>query len=69
MISADFKANIKQEIKKLVAASKKFLQEIPSKLETQCKKGNTFYSIRLVFHPACPLRTGAKGVYFSEKIC
>ena len=42
MISADFKANIKQEIKKLVAASKKFLQEIPSKLETQCKKGVHF---------------------------
>ena len=34
------KANVQQkEIKKLVAVSYKFLQELPSKLEIHCKKG------------------------------
>ena len=45
LISADVKANIKQqEIKVLVAVSYKFLcEEVPSKLEIQCKKGMYFY--------------------------
>ena len=54
MISADVKSNIKQqEIKDLVAASYKLLQEVPSKLQIQCKKGVYFsfdfgwYSIQL----------------------
>ena len=54
MISADAKSNIKQqEIKDLVAASYKLLQEVPSKLHIQCKKGVYFsfdfgwYSIQL----------------------
>ena len=39
MISADVKANIKQwEIKDPVAVSYKFLLEVPSTLEKQCKK-------------------------------
>ena len=54
MISADGKANVKQqEINDLAAVSYKFLQEVPSKLEIQCKKGIYFsfdlgwYSIHL----------------------
>ena len=43
MISADVKANIKQqEIKDLVVVSYKFLLEVPSKLEIQCKEGVHF---------------------------
>ena len=39
MISADVKANIKQQdVKVLVAVSYKFLYEVPSNLELQCKK-------------------------------
>ena len=42
-ISADVKANIKQqEIKDLVVVSYKFLLEVPSKLEIQCKEGVHF---------------------------
>ena len=38
MISADVKANVKQqEIKELVAVSSEFLLEVPSKLERQCR--------------------------------
>ena len=33
MISPDVKSNIKQEMKDLVAASYKFLSEVPSKLQ------------------------------------
>ena len=33
MISADVKSNIKQEIKDLMAASYKLLEEVPSKLQ------------------------------------
>ena len=43
MISADVKSNIKQkDIKDAVAASYKLLQEVPSKLQIQCKKGIYF---------------------------
>ena len=43
MISADVKANLKQqEIKEIEAASYKFLWEGPTKLEMQCKKGMCF---------------------------
>ena len=56
MISANVKSNIKQqEIKDLVAAFYIFLQEVPSKLQIQCKKGVYFatdfgwYSIHLDF--------------------
>ena len=56
MISADVKSNIKQkDIKDAVAASYKLLQEVPSKLQIQCKKGIYFsfdfgwYSINLDF--------------------
>ena len=35
MVSADVKSNIKQEIKDLVAASYKLLEEVPSKLQVQ----------------------------------
>ena len=43
MISADVKANVKQqEINYLVALSYKFLQEVPSKLEIQCKRAYVF---------------------------
>ena len=43
MISADVKSNIKQQdIKDAVAASYKLLQEVPSKLQIQCKKGIYF---------------------------
>ena len=46
ILSADVKANVKQqEINYLVAVSYKFLQEVPSKLEIQCKKGMYFYLI------------------------
>ena len=55
MISADVKPNIKQqEIKDLVAASYKLLEEVPSKLQIN-KKGVYFsfdfgwYSIHLDF--------------------
>ena len=53
MVSADVKANIKHEIKKLVAVSYTFLYEVPTKLEIQFKKGIHFsfkfgwYSIQL----------------------
>ena len=54
MISADVKSNIKQqEIKDLVSASCKFLSEVPSKRQIQCKKDTYFsfdfgwYSIHL----------------------
>ena len=56
MISADVKSNIKQEIKDLVAATYKLLQEVPSKLQIQYKKGVHFsfdfgwYSIQLYIH-------------------
>ena len=42
MTSADVKANVKQQVKKLVAVYYKFLKEAPSELETQCKKGMQF---------------------------
>ena len=43
MISADVKANVKQQkIKEIEAASYKFLWEVPTKLEMQCKKGMCF---------------------------
>ena len=43
MISADVKANVKQqEINYLVALSYKFLQEVSSKLEIQCKRAYVF---------------------------
>ena len=43
MISTDVKTNIKQqEIKDLVVVFYKFLQEVPSILEIQCKKGVHF---------------------------
>ena len=46
MISADVKANVKQqEINYQVAVSYKFLLEVPSKLEMQCKNGMYFYLI------------------------
>ena len=45
MISADVKANVKQqEIKELVAVSYKCLQEVPSELEVQCKKYMVFFN-------------------------
>ena len=54
MISADVKANIKQqELKDLVGVSYEFLLEVPSKLEMQCHNGMCFsfdfgwYSIHL----------------------
>ena len=56
MISANVKSNINQEeIKDLVAASYKFLEEVPSNLQIQCEKGVYFsidfgwYSIHLDF--------------------
>ena len=50
MISADVKANIKQqEIKDLVAVSEKFLLEVPSKLEMQCKNG-VYFSFDFVWY-------------------
>ena len=53
IISADVKANIKQqEIKELVAVSYTFLQKIHSKLEIQCKRACIFHLILMVFHPA-----------------
>ena len=43
MTSANVKANVKQEeIKELTVVFYKFLQEVPSKLEIQCKKGVSF---------------------------
>ena len=46
MISADVKANVKQqEINYQVAVSYKFLLEVLSKLEMQCKNGMYFYLI------------------------
>ena len=43
MVSADVKTNAKQqEISYLVVVSHKCLQEVPSKLEIQCKKGMYF---------------------------
>ena len=52
--STDLKADVKQqEIKELVAVSCNFLQEVPSKLDIQCKTGMHFsfnfawYSIKL----------------------
>ena len=46
MLYADVKANVKQqEINYLVAVSYEVLQEVPSKLEIQCKKGMYFYLI------------------------
>ena len=45
MISADVKANVKQqEIKELVAVSYKCLQEVPSEFEVQCKKYMVFFN-------------------------
>ena len=45
-MSADVKANIKQqEIKYLVAISYIFLKELPSKLEIKCKRGCIFHLI------------------------
>ena len=53
MTSADAKANIKQqEIKDLVVVSCKFLQEVPSKLETQCNKGVHIFHLFLVGIPS-----------------
>ena len=46
MISADVKANVKQqEINYQVAVLYKFLLEVPSNLEMQCKNGMYFYLI------------------------
>ena len=42
IIPADVKANVKQGKKEMMAVSYKFLQEVSSKLETQCKKGMCF---------------------------
>ena len=43
MIYPDVKANLKQkEIKELVTVSYKFIEEVPSKLGIQCKKGVYF---------------------------
>ena len=43
LISADVKANKNnKEIKDLVAVSYKLFEEVPSKLEIQCKKGIYF---------------------------
>ena len=45
MISADVKANVKQqEIKELVAVSYKCLQEVPSELDVQCKNYMVFFN-------------------------
>ena len=53
MISADVQANIKQqEVKVLVTVSYKFLKEVPSKLEIQCKRVCIFHLILLPFHPS-----------------
>ena len=50
MISADVKAKVEQqEIKYQVTVPYKFLQEVPSKLEMQCKKGIYFYLILVGF--------------------
>ena len=47
-ISADVKAQVKQqEIKELIAVRCNFLQEVPSKLEIQYKKGFFFHLILL----------------------
>ena len=52
MISADVKCNIKQqEIKKLVAACDRFLEEVPSKLQYNVKRVCIFLLI-LVFNPS-----------------
>ena len=43
MISADIKSNInQQEIRDLVTASHKLLQDVPSKLQMQCTEGVYF---------------------------
>ena len=53
MLSADAKANVKQDIKKLVTVFYTFLQEILLVLEMQCNKGMYFpfnfawYSVEL----------------------
>ena len=44
-MSADVKANIKQEIKDLGALPYIFFKETPSKLEMQCKRGCIFHLI------------------------
>ena len=54
----------KLEIKDLVAVSYKFLKEIPSKLETQCKRRHVFFIwFWFVFYPFwyCTLRVGVDG--------
>ena len=58
MISADVKADVKQEIKELVAIFYNFLKG-PSKLEIQCRKSVYFlFNFIWLFHPLwyCPLR-------------
>ena len=50
MISGDVKAKVKQqEINYQVTVLYKFLQEVPSKLEIQCKKGMYFHLILVGF--------------------
>ena len=73
MICADVKSNIRQqEIKDVVAASYKLLQEVPSKHQIQCKKGVYFsfdfssYSIQLdFFHGE---QGGRKGAFLTDKL-
>ena len=49
MISAEVKADIKQEIKELVAISCNFLYKVPSKLEIQSKTG-VYFSFKFVWY-------------------
>ena len=65
MISADVKANRKNNKKNLVAVSYKFLKEIPPKLEIQCQKTTCiFLLIMVVILPILilPLRMGGVAV-------
>ena len=80
MISADAKANIKQqEIKDLVVVSCKFLQEVPSKFETQFNKGVHIFHLFLVGIPSIMILSvknrvsgrgwGGGGGCLTDKIC
>ena len=70
LISADLKANVKQqEINYLVAVSYKFLQQISSNLKYNVQKGDVFlfHFGSCFIHLGNSLRTG--GICLTDKIC
>ena len=71
IVSSDVKPNVKlQEIKELFPVSFKFLYEVPTKSEIQCKKG--IFHLILVSIPSSlilSVKNRGSGGYSTDKIC